>query len=537
MGSPTSPLGNVTNPLASVIDGLLQGHQLGLQMQQAQMQQQAFETDQALRQQNLQYNDETARQRLLGSSRRVNADGTVTLDPSDPLDAADPRLAAATPAIPDQAAPGQRPTLKSPPSTEPPVQEPLETTLGRMPGSDPYTVNPPEQAPAPTPPNPSRMPPADPSQLPKGGAGGPVRVKIDPSRLVKYKDSQGNVFQGELYTPQEQWQRQLAAEAAKLKADRAIPNAKDVQTIQKQMLDNEMIPAPKWWIEQTGQTTVRRGDLNAVMGRVEANRADLAKEANVKSGQDTQAQIASDRADEAALRFDAQQNGANQRNAATNATRLQIAGMRSRSAEGGETPTSQAKTKRESMAEIGSLANAEDNLNTFRSRLATAIGTGKLYVTADVDDKGKVTNSKTAAIADDDDAKAAQIADMKERYTAVSNQLKNVLQRKNDAYGNIGVKGTVPIEDQLKAIDTGTAAAQSYWANPNGTKVAPAATPPPAAASPAAKTPAAQPPAANQPKKTATKLPSGQIVGQNVTLRNGQKVKIKAIYADGTFDY
>src|SRR6202034_237361 len=104
-----------------------------------------------------------------------------------------------------------------------------------------------------------------------------------------------------------------------------------------------------------------------------------------------------------------------------NATRLQIAGMPARSANGGgETPTSQAKTKRESMAEIGSLANAEDNLNTLRSRLATAIGTGKLYVTADVDDKGKVTNSKTAAISDDDDAKGAQIADMQERYAAVS---------------------------------------------------------------------------------------------------------------------
>jgi hypothetical protein len=40
-----------------------------------------------------------------------------------------------------------------------------------------------------------------------------------------------------------------------------------------------------------------------------------------------------------------------------------------------------------------------------------------------------------------------------------------------------------------------------------------------------------------QPKKEASRLPGGQKAGMQVTLKSGQKVTIKKIYADGTFEY
>jgi hypothetical protein len=40
-----------------------------------------------------------------------------------------------------------------------------------------------------------------------------------------------------------------------------------------------------------------------------------------------------------------------------------------------------------------------------------------------------------------------------------------------------------------------------------------------------------------QPKKEASQLPGGQKAGMQVTLKSGQTVTIKKIYADGTFEY
>ena len=489
MGSPISPLGNVTNPLGSVIDGLLTGHNLGLQMQQMQMQEQEFQKSQTMRDQQIQSNDNTARQNLLSNSRQVNSAGMVQVPSTDPRAMAGTGTAAQGGA---DAGPAQRPTLQSPPSTEAPIEDPLVTNLGQMPGSDPYTVQPPAQAPTPQAPaqpaggNPSRLPQADPIQLPNsaGATQGNVWVKADPARLVKYKDSRGNIFQGELYTPQEQAERTLAAETAKLHVgqtkismspedatkmglaspDAWIPNA-DLNAYMKQRSDDEQIPAPPGY----PQKTIARKDYAAALKQGEEGRHNLADEGNTQAGQDNQAQIAEDnrKSREAAAKIsaDAKLAASTERNK----TVLQAAGIRAatKAGAGGRlTPNAAGVAGRFDQREIDAdtktmeaAQTAEQAAHAKLSDIGAATGT----------EDGETFNDPLSTSGKELTMNAIQRARLKAAY------------------------------DQQSALATQKAAAQkSIRQKHQWGEFAPGATPPaaPGAAAPAATPPAAAPPAA-----------------------------------------
>ena len=143
-------MGTVTNPLSGLIEGLLQGHNLGLQIRNQQMQEQAFKTRQAMDQRQMSVQDIMDRQMLEQNARPVD-NGTVT-------------------------APGT-----------------LDTA------SSSYAV-------------PGALPGLPDTQASVPGYGNVVR-KADPSRTVAYKDSQGNQRQYELLTPQEQARGQATREA------------------------------------------------------------------------------------------------------------------------------------------------------------------------------------------------------------------------------------------------------------------------------------------------------------------------------------
>ncbi len=538
MGSPISPLGNVTNPLGDVIAGMLQGHQLGLQMQQQKNANADEQLRQALGQQQVQANDQAQREQIINNTRPVNQAGMVEVPGTDP------RAMATTPGIaggaetPNANGGGaDRPTLQQAP--QPQAQDPpFQTDLGLPPGSDPYTVNPPAQpsTPAASPVTPGaapaapgaagpRLPQATPAQLPAGASGnGNVWVKADPNRLIGYKDSHGNVYKGELYTPAEQQQRILAAATAKLHVgENEYPvdpqylkqnpdnpktfwaNPKDAGEIQKAMNENIMVPDPS---DPTKR--IRAGDLPKAREDAETARYHKQEAEDVQSGQENALAIAeaNRKAREATAKATA--DGANARATERNKTVLQAAGIRAATQEqiaqmpARSTPASTAKDSRQAYADYSGLKNAEDALNTYSGSLAAAAGNGKLYRTADIDDKGKVTNVKVQPISDDPDTAAAQIADMKQQFENVRSRLKTVLQSKAEAAGRLGLQGTVPIDQQLSAIDAGTKSTHDYWANPSGkttpppakpapkATAAPAAAAPPPAAGPAAATPPAQ---------------------------------------------
>jgi len=531
MGSPISPLGNVTNPLGSVIDGLLQGHQLALMMQASQRADQEAQTREALGQQQIQSNDEAARQNLMFNARPVNSAGMVQVDASDP------RVQAATPGIADQAPDGARPTLQTPPGPQTPDAPPETSSLGQGPNEEltppyPYPANP-AATPAATPaPAANRLPGNNPSAVPQPGPDGKFWVKADTSRLVKYKDSQGNLFQGELYTPQEQAQRDLATKVATMRigqtkisiapedaaklglasGDNWIPNA-DLSTYIKNREDNEQIPAPPGY----PQKTVARKDYQKALEIGETARADLAKEGNVQSGQENQAQIAKDNRKAAETRARVQQDSANARNAASNATRITVAGMREKARNaggGGATPNAQGVQGRFDQREI-------DN----DTKLMEAAKTAQAGADARRSEIGAATGTEDGEDYADPLSASGKTVTM------------NALQR---ARLKAEFDKSTTLRDQ-KAAEVQRIMTKHGWGTPTAPTPPGAATPPPATPPPATPPPATKTPAANQPKKEVPTLTTkgGKTikVGSQVPLANGKTATIKKLYANGTFDY
>lgn len=74
----------VKNQFSDLIDGLLQGHQLGLQLHRQQQEDQAFKTNQALHEQQMSVQDIMNRQMLQENARPVTAAGTVA-SPAGPV--------------------------------------------------------------------------------------------------------------------------------------------------------------------------------------------------------------------------------------------------------------------------------------------------------------------------------------------------------------------------------------------------------------------------------------------------------------------
>lgn len=70
-------MGTVTNPLSGLIDGLLLGHNLGLQLRKQQMEEQAFKTNQALHDQQMSVQDIMNRQMLQENARPISGAGTI----------------------------------------------------------------------------------------------------------------------------------------------------------------------------------------------------------------------------------------------------------------------------------------------------------------------------------------------------------------------------------------------------------------------------------------------------------------------------
>lgn len=166
-----------SNPIPEIMDGLLKGHQIGMQIQAAKRQEAEFKTQQAMKEQQMSMQDIMNRQVLGQTARPVSDMGTVT---SQGL--------SVTPDVSVPASPGNDPSNGRPAMPATPAM-----TL-------PASVSPTIQQPSYT-------------------------RKADPSRVVKYG---GTSY--ELKTPEEQQQRELAQQTSGMEAlqaakDRAAINS------------------------------------------------------------------------------------------------------------------------------------------------------------------------------------------------------------------------------------------------------------------------------------------------------------------------
>ena len=467
-----SPLGQVTNPLASVIDGMLQGHQLGLQMRQQQMEEQAFQTSQALAQQKLQANDEQARNEFANNYRPVNAQGMVQVDPNDPRFQAElDRQPAGTP-------PGQAP-YAAPGMPQPGVgvQEPAE---------------PPEEAPLSLPSqqgqlNQQGLTPRE-AAMAAALSRGYGLVPADKSMLGKYKLSDGTVLTGERLSQQELAQRQLAAETAKLKADRSIPTAAQVPEIQKTMLENEQVPDPT---DPTGKRTIPRRDLPKVREDAETHSYHQGELDNTKEGQKNQAQIAEDNRKAAEARQKAASDAADKRNDRNISSRIAIESMREKArtaATGADgkplTPNAKGVQNRFDQREIDTdtkimeaAQKAEQKAHAARSELGDA---------STVQDGEEFTDPITGKDVTMNPIRRASLKAQYDQQTALASQ-------------QAAIQKSIRAKHQWGEFAPGTA--------PAATSQAPAAAPAPAppavapAVAPAASTPPARPAAAPKYKE------------------------------------
>lgn len=146
----------------------------------------------------------------------------------------------------------------------------------------------------------------------------------------------------------------------------------------------------------------------------------------------------------------------------------------------------------------------EGKLNRMRSTLGTAISSGKVYV----DRNGGM---KPIASLGDEDAQAAGVEEMKNRFHDVTDELKGVIEEKNNTIIKSGGQPTVTTQQAHAALDAGT----SKLFTPKGTAPAPAK---PAAAAPVQ----AGPPVALLKEGKATKFKNGQVW----TLENGKQKQL-----------
>lgn len=168
------------------------------------------------------------------------------------------------------------------------------------------------------------------------------------------------------------------------------------------------------------------------------------------------------------------------------------------------TPDAQLGARQKAIGDYQNSTKEEAQLNSERLSLGTALRNGKLFVSTDAKGNTKLTPFGSDA---DPDEVTAQQDDMRNRYQAISERLKQVISQKNDALGRAGTKPGVSTEQAWAAIDQGT---QQVLGN-GGATVAPAATQPvtPAAttATPAAAAPAAAAPAQNIAPNTIIRNP------------------------------
>lgn len=205
--------GFVPHPLEGLVDGLLQGHQLALQMQAAKRAQQEFLTNEALRNQEMSLSDLKTRMLLGSSARPVSDAGTVTEDPSQ-------GSIPPSPATPSPSAPGPtgswtdlpsrllgRPDLQPGPIYEQP-QGPLPNLQG-----------PPSQPAAPLP-APTGVPSgAQPLPAPAGAtSSGQALTQPTQTPYVRKADASRTVTWGgrkyELMSPEEQARTAAQSKAA-----------------------------------------------------------------------------------------------------------------------------------------------------------------------------------------------------------------------------------------------------------------------------------------------------------------------------------
>ena len=192
--------------------------------------------------------------------------------------------------------------------------------------------------------------------------------------------------------------------------------------------------------------------------------------------------------------------------------------------------TQQAKTQTASdkadQAVVGKAMRDESRLNMARTKLGQALSGGKFYLEADVN--GNLKPQKP--IAGDDETKADQMRDMQASYDRLSEQLKDTVETKNNAFTRLGVTPKVSTEQAHAAIDAGSQQLQKDIAgkDPN----APAKNQPNADITEVTK-PKPQPvPSPALPQAAIATLKEGIDTkfdnGQTWTIKNGKPVQVQA---------
>lgn len=119
----------------------------------------------------------------------------------------------------------------------------------------------------------------------------------------------------------------------------------------------------------------------------------------------------------------------------------------------GVTPDAGLANRSRELKTYSNLLSQESQLNQQRLRLGAALRTGTYYL--DKNGNLKPMTDKYGAPLNPQQI-AAQQDDMRQRFDAATNELKNVVNQKYDVMGRVGAKPRVPRAQVLAAIDAGS---------------------------------------------------------------------------------
>ena len=117
---------------------------------------------------------------------------------------------------------------------------------------------------------------------------------------------------------------------------------------------------------------------------------------------------------------------------------------------GGQTPNSQAVDRRLAAKQLDDLIGQEAGLHRQRLALGNAIESGSIYV----DPQGRI-KPMDAASGGNEATKAALIEEMKNRFSLATNQVNDVIARKNAIGGQLGIQPRVSTEAAQAAVSAG----------------------------------------------------------------------------------